>query len=78
VVGLGKTGLSCVRYLATCGDNIVVTDSRIDPPGLPELQKNFPTIKTSLGSFDKNFLFQAQELIVSPWQRFKIREITTM
>jgi len=37
IVGLGKTGASCVRYLARRGIPAAVTDSRRDPPGLAEL-----------------------------------------
>ncbi len=39
VVGLGKTGLSCVRYLRAQGYQVVAMDSREEPPGLAELQK---------------------------------------
>jgi UDP-N-acetylmuramoylalanine--D-glutamate ligase len=66
VVGLGKTGMSCVRYLAAQGYDVMVTDSRSNPPGLEELQKTFPNIKTSLGGFDQKLLEEAEELIVSP------------
>ena len=33
VVGLGKTGASCVRFLAKRGDRVSVTDTRSAPPG---------------------------------------------
>lgn len=66
IVGLGKTGMSCVRYLAKQGFDLVVVDSRLDPPGLEELRQNFPNVKVSLGGFDENILFKAEELIVSP------------
>jgi UDP-N-acetylmuramoylalanine--D-glutamate ligase len=39
VVGLGKTGLSVVRYLRTLGETVVVVDSRDIPPGLSTLKK---------------------------------------
>ena len=32
VVGLGKTGLSCARYLLARGYEVAVTDSREHPP----------------------------------------------
>ena len=32
VVGLGKTGLSCFRYLSNQGLNVAITDSRDTPP----------------------------------------------
>jgi UDP-N-acetylmuramoylalanine--D-glutamate ligase len=66
VVGLGKTGISCVRYLVRQGFEPVVVDSRMNPPGLLELQQSFSTIKTYLGSFDEKLLLQSKELIVSP------------
>ncbi|WP_456448584.1 FAD-dependent oxidoreductase, partial [Thiolapillus sp.] len=33
IVGLGKTGLSCARYLSARGLQVAVTDSREQPPG---------------------------------------------
>lgn len=66
VVGLGKTGMSCIRYLAAQGCNLAVIDSRQKPPELDILKQNFPDIPVFLGSFDHNILCQATELIVSP------------
>jgi UDP-N-acetylmuramoylalanine--D-glutamate ligase len=66
VVGLGKTGLSCVRYLAKRGFNVAVVDSRMSPPGLEELRQNFPGVQLCLGEFDEKILAQADELILSP------------
>ena len=37
VVGLGKTGASCLRYFAKHGIAAAATDSRQSPPGLAEL-----------------------------------------
>ena len=66
IVGLGKTGLSCVRYLTKQGFDVAVVDSRMSPPGLEELQQHFPDVPVSLGEFDAEVLLQADELIVSP------------
>mgnify|MGYP000261649603 CR=1 FL=1 len=66
VVGLGKTGLSCVRYLSQFGCHIVVMDSRPVPPGLPELNNDFPNVTTILGQFDQEVLCSADEIILSP------------
>ncbi|MBU0744634.1 MAG: UDP-N-acetylmuramoyl-L-alanine--D-glutamate ligase, partial [Gammaproteobacteria bacterium] len=66
VIGLGKTGMSCIRYLSKQGCNLAVVDNRLGPPGLQELKQNFPSIPTYLGNFDEAILSQAQELIVSP------------
>lgn len=66
VVGLGKTGLSCVRYLVSQGDQVAVTDSRMQPPGLKEFKDVFPDVPLSLGKFDEQLLNKASELVVSP------------
>lgn len=66
IVGLGKTGLSCVRYLAQQNLNIAVVDSRENPPGLTELKNQFPQVPIYLGGFNEEIISQAKELIVSP------------
>lgn len=66
VVGLGVTGLSCVRYLATQGVPLAVADTRSKPPGLAELQQQFPDIPVFLGPLDAALLGNADRLVVSP------------
>lgn len=66
IVGLGKTGLSCIRTLAAQGANIAVTDSREQPPGLDQLRQEFPEIPVTCGYFSKELCAKAQRLIVSP------------
>lgn len=66
VVGLGKTGLSCVRFLAHLGCDVAVIDTRREPPGLQELKTSFPAVKFYSGALEQFDLTQAQELIVSP------------
>lgn len=66
VLGLGVTGLSCVRHLVAQGVNLAVADTRANPPGLTELQRDFPDIPVFLGAFDAALLSSADRLIVSP------------
>jgi UDP-N-acetylmuramoylalanine--D-glutamate ligase len=66
VVGLGKTGLSCVRYLSGLGRKVVVADSREAPPGLDELRKHWPDVPVYLGAFDAELFSEFTELVVSP------------
>ncbi len=66
VIGLGKTGYSCARFLVEQGHRVMVVDSRQSPPYLPQLQQDFPELPIKLGVFDSNLLKQASELIVSP------------
>lgn len=75
VVGLGATGLSCVRYLVRNGVHCTVVDSRDQPPGLEQLKKEFPDIRVELGGFNQATLLQASELIVSPGVSLQTTEI---
>ncbi|WP_394202292.1 UDP-N-acetylmuramoyl-L-alanine--D-glutamate ligase [Shewanella waksmanii] len=66
VLGLGATGLSVVRYLSAQGVTPLVMDSRSEPPGQAELERDFPTVALITGGFDCRYLVQAQQIIVSP------------
>lgn len=66
VVGLGKTGLSCVQYLSKHHAHIAVTDTRDNPPGLSEMRAHFPHVHLSLGKLDADLCATAARLIVSP------------
>jgi UDP-N-acetylmuramoylalanine--D-glutamate ligase len=66
VVGLGKTGASCVRYLVKRGDRVSATDSRSTPPGLAELGELAGSIDLRLGGFDQSLLQGASQVLMSP------------
>lgn len=66
VVGLGITGLSCVRYLRGLGYSVAVNDTRLNPPALAELTAEFPEVELSLGHLDSSLLLRAHEIITSP------------
>lgn len=66
VIGLGKTGLSCARYLARQGHQVAVTDDRLDPPGLPAVQDELPDVALFLGRFDPDAFEHAEQIVVSP------------
>jgi len=66
ILGLGKTGLSCARWLHAQGTAIAIMDSRLSPPGLAQLQAELPDVAVLLGSFDATVLGSADEIIVSP------------
>jgi len=66
IVGLGATGLSCVRYFSRQQHPIAVVDTREHPPALAELQANFPEVPVILGELNPRVLSQASELILSP------------
>jgi len=66
VVGLGKTGASCVRYLSKRGIAVSATDSRRAPPGLQELGDAAAGLDLRLGGFDLGLLEDASQLVISP------------
>ncbi len=66
IVGLGPTGLSVARYLGRQGAAFAVVDSRQNPPGLADLQHEFPEVPCHFGDFDAPQFGLAQQLIVSP------------
>ena len=66
VVGLGKTGVSCARYLRAQGAWVAVTDTRADPPGLEQVRRELPEVAVFVGGFDPAAFAAADRLVVSP------------
>jgi len=66
VVGLGKTGASCLRYLSRHGIAASATDSRPTPPGLAELGDLAKSADLRLGGFDLSLLDGASQVLISP------------
>jgi UDP-N-acetylmuramoylalanine--D-glutamate ligase len=75
VVGLGETGLSCVRFLHARGIELAVTDSRLAPPGLKTLQEEFPDVGVFVGSFDPQAITRADVIMLSPGVSLKTPEM---
>ena len=66
IVGLGITGLSCVRYLLAHGWRVCVTDSREDPPGRAELERLAADVTVRFGGLDLSLLDEAVCVVASP------------
>ena len=66
VVGLGKSGMSLVRFLARQGVSFAVADTRENPPELATLRRDYPHVEVRCGELDVEFLCRADELYVSP------------
>jgi UDP-N-acetylmuramoylalanine--D-glutamate ligase len=66
IMGMGKTGTACARFLAQHQVKVVVMDNRIEPPGLSTLQQSSFPITCLTGCFDAEQLAQATEIIISP------------
>lgn len=66
VVGLGLTGVSCVRYLTRLGCRVAVTDSRDHPPAAEALREQFPDLAMMLGGWDAGAIAAADQIVLSP------------
>jgi len=66
LVGLGITGLSCVRYLSQQKISFAVIDTRETPPGLEELTQHFPHVPYYFGGFCQEWLNNAKQIVISP------------
>lgn len=65
VIGLGKTGLSCARYLAAQGKRFALVDTRADL-AVDAVREEFPGVEIRLGPLSGEFLVQADCLYLSP------------
>lgn len=66
IAGLGRSGVSAARFLATNGWQLAVTDSRSDPPGRRELAEFAPQAECRFGCLDPALLETVQLVVTSP------------
>lgn len=66
VLGMGKTGMSVVRFLSRRGLKVAVNDNREHPPGLDELTEQFPDVGVFTGRFQADAVAHADVVLVSP------------
>ncbi|NBI12364.1 UDP-N-acetylmuramoyl-L-alanine--D-glutamate ligase [[Haemophilus] felis] len=74
VIGLGKTGLSCVDFLLAKQANVRVIDTRKHPAGADKLPKNVPL---HTGSLNQQWLLDSDLIVISPGLALKTPEIQT-
>ena len=75
VVGLGQTGLSCVRYLRARGYAVTAVDSRAEPPQAGVLATSYPDVQLYRGGFDPRAFADTQLVVVSPGVSIRERPI---
>jgi len=66
VLGLGETGLSCVRWLARHGARLSAADTRAAPPALGAVRAEHPQLRLALGPFDEALLAGVDAVVASP------------
>jgi len=74
VIGLGKTGLSCVDFLRAKYAEVRVMDTRNAPAGADQLDK---TIPLHTGSLNQQWLLESDLIVISPGLAVKTPEIQT-
>lgn len=63
IIGLGKTGLSCVDYFKNKNAKIQVIDTRANPSGAELLDKSIPL---HTGSLNSEWLLRSDLIVISP------------
>jgi len=66
VLGLGRTGLSCARYLRRKGLELRVADTRAEPPGAAALREQVPEAELRTGAFEPALLEGVAQVVISP------------
>jgi UDP-N-acetylmuramoylalanine--D-glutamate ligase len=66
VLGLGRTGLSCARYLRGKGLEVLVADTRMEPPGAAALRQQVPAAELRTGAFHDSLLDGVAQVVISP------------
>lgn len=66
VVGLGLTGVSVARYLASRGERFIMLDTRTAPASLAAFRSEFPDVGVELGPLQTQTLTQVDEIVLSP------------
>ena len=66
VLGLGRTGVSCVRYLNRKGLAVRVADTRSEPPGASALREQVPGAELLTGAFHNGLLDGVAQVVISP------------
>jgi UDP-N-acetylmuramoylalanine--D-glutamate ligase len=66
VLGLGETGLSCVRWLARHGARLAAADTRAAPPALGAIRAEHPQLRVALGPFEDALLAGVDTVVASP------------
>jgi UDP-N-acetylmuramoylalanine--D-glutamate ligase len=66
VVGLGKSGVSAVRWLVAHGVRVRATDSRESPPGLAVVEALLSPEDLFLGRFAEEALEGVEQVVLSP------------
>ena len=66
VIGLGLTGYSIVKYLASNDCHLCVSDTRDLPPYLDQVKREYPAAELMMGNIPYDRFHEFDQIIVSP------------
>ncbi len=66
IIGLGKTGYACAKYLSQKNIHFAVMDNRQTPPLLESMQQKLPECQVFVGKFDESIILNTKQIIISP------------
>ena len=66
VLGLGETGLACLRWLAAQGACLSAADTRENPPSLDALKAELPNVTIHTGAFKASSFADVDLIVASP------------
>ncbi len=66
IIGMGKTGQSCARFLHAQGESFIWCDTRNIPADIELLREQYPAVDFHCGALNADLLCSAREIIVSP------------
>ncbi len=66
IIGLGQTGMSCVKFLTQREISICVIDSRANPPLKSQCEQDFPNVDLYCGVLPDMSAFKDYDVVLSP------------
>ena len=75
IIGLGKTGLSCARFLLEQGHDVAMMDTRKTPPYIDIVQNELPEVSLTKDGLDLKLMLKSDFIVLSPGVDPRLREI---
>ena len=66
IIGLGKTGLSCARFLLEQGHAVAMMDTRKNPPYIDIVQNELPEVLLNKDGLNLKLMLKSDVIVLSP------------
>ena len=66
IIGLGKTGLSCARFLLEQGHAVAMMDTRKNPPYIDIVQNELPEVLLNKDGLNLKLMLESDVIVLSP------------